>query len=197
MSYFMNDIPTSQHFRHVGIDTHAKVKQKRSKILDSYILQPSMDTKKHRKRNNQHSKGAMLHKLALRRKLDNQTFNELGWIHENGKWKPPNASKPTISKLQPKENLVLDGQTDSGANRIVTNNRQYLHNIQHITPISMSGCHVQEGGIVCKEKGTMHLSSEEGDVIPVEAYFSETVDGTVISSTTIVRQHQDKYSGLV
>jgi hypothetical protein len=43
--------------------------------------------------------------------------------------------------------------------------------------------------------GTLYLTSSDGINLPVTAYYSPQVDGTIILPTTIIRQHNSKYIG--
>jgi hypothetical protein len=84
-------------------------------------------------------------------------------------------------------------QSDSGANRIVTDNIQLLQDVQFIRDYPMGGCSKEEVAIVCTAKGKMILKGRDCDEIMVTAYYSENVDSTIVSPTTIVRQHSNRF----
>ena len=154
MTKLMNDIPTLQHLRDIGIEKSTNIEtEQRTKIIDSSI----MLNRDRPKGNNKHaSRVAVLNKLhSLHKSLDDK-FHEMDWIYDRGKWQPPDMSSITqIHHLQ--HHQQLDLQSDSGANRIVTDNIGYLHNVRWIKPLAMSGCHKDEGGITCTAIGDMYL----------------------------------------
>ena len=131
---------------------------------------------------------------------DNPHFDMSDWIPCDNKWKPPPPAPniPTsdnIPTTQPPSKLSVM-QTDSGANRIVVDDLKLLSNIQPIPPIPMGGCNKNDpAAITCTAVGILHIRSIKGETIRVKAYYSSQVDGTIISPTTIVTQHSDKYLG--
>ena len=88
-------------------------------------------------------------------------------------------------------------QSDSGANRIVTDNMKLLENITFIKDYPMGGCNKEDIAIVCTAKGLLKLTDTHGNTIRVECYFSKDVDGTIVSPTAIVRQHSEKFSSFI
>ena len=73
-----------------------------------------------------------------------------------------------------------------------------LTNVRKIESIPMGGCNKHDYAvIVCTHKGDMPMISMDGTSIVATAYFSKEVDGTIISPTTLVRQHLQTYSGWV
>jgi deoxyuridine 5'-triphosphate nucleotidohydrolase len=129
------------------------------------------------------------------RKLNKQfNFEGNNWTYENEKWKPPQPAQ--LNKMNTSTTSPTLAQSDSGANRIVTDNIELLENVKIITPVPMGGCNKEnETAIVCTAIGQLPIQCNNGTYITVEAYYSEEVDGTIISPTTIVQQHIDKYSG--
>jgi hypothetical protein len=120
-------------------------------------------------------------------------FDGMKWImQDDGRWIPPDGAE--IHKIQKDEQYPM--QSDSGANRIVTDNMELLKNVKHIKPIPMGGCNKDnEAAITCTALGTLSLTATNGTTIKVQAYYSAEVDGTIISPTTIITQHRDKYTG--
>ena len=113
------------------------------------------------------------------------------WIkNKHGKWRPTNPNKASIMKLH-QPTLM---QSDSGANRIVTDNITSLHNIEFIEPYPMGGCNKDEIAITCTAKGLLPIPTTDGDQLNLEAYYSKDVDGTIISPTTIVRQYSHRFT---
>ena len=68
-------------------------------------------------------------------------FPEQHWKFAHGKWLPPENPNPsTVHKLQSSFRGKTENQSDSGANRIVTDNLNTLLDVQQIDPTPMSGC---------------------------------------------------------
>ena len=90
----------------------------------------------------------------------------------------------------------MPAQLDSGANRIVTDDLSLLTNIKMIDPYPMGGCNKNHpAAIICTATDTLQLSSMNGTKLSVTAYYSNQVDGTIISPTTIIVQHKEHYVG--
>ena len=90
------------------------------------------------------------------------------------------------------------GQSDSGANRVVTDDLSRLVKVHNIEDYPMGGCNKSDpAAIVCTKSGFLPMVSKEGTTILVKAYYSNLVDGTIISPTAIVEQHSDIYSGWI
>ena len=122
---------------------------------------------------------------------DNPThvlFEGEDWIQHGNTWRPPDVhDSPKIKKITKNEKSEPSAQSDSGANRIVTNEISLLQNIEYITPLPMGGCNANdEAAITCTARGILSLKSKEGQVIKTKAYYSDEVDGTIISPTTVV-----------
>ena len=139
-------------------------------------------------------------------------YEGFAWNRVDGKWKPPDTELKRQSASRVKESMttathismirklryLTKAQSDSGANRIVTDDITKLTNVVEIEPYPMGGCSKdEEVAIVCTAKGDMNLITEDGSFIKVQAYYSKQVDGTIISPTTIVRQNIDKYTGWI
>lgn len=129
---------------------------------------------------------------------DNQTFEGHDWIlnDENHTWHPGEypTNTPTINKTTINQHSVQD---DSGANRIVTDNLSNLRGIKTITPITMGGCNKDDIAITCTATGYLPIITVENEILLFKAYYSAEVDGTIISPTAMVRQHQDKFQAWV
>ena len=118
---------------------------------------------------------------------------------DDGKWIPPlppekeATQDKVMSSIAPAQDI---NQSDSGANRIVTDDISILDNVKYIDPFPMGGCNKNDpAAIVCTATGHLTLHANDGTQIKVKAYFSEQVDGTIISPTTIVTQHKNKFVG--
>ena len=109
----------------------------------------------------------------------------------DGKWHDPHLPKQqaSINKLH-----TISLQSDSGANRIVTDQLQLLHDVMFIKDYPMGGCNKDNIAITCTAKGKLTLQGLDGSTILVEAYYSSQVDGTIVSPTTVVRQHSTRFS---
>jgi hypothetical protein len=115
---------------------------------------------------------------------DTEAYDEIQQQQHIG----PNIHKTHISSTP--------AQSDSGANRIVTDDITLLSNVQMIDPYPMGGCNKNDpAAIICTAIGNLQLTAVDGTKIKVKAYFSEQVDGTIISPTTIVVQHKEKFVG--
>ena len=86
-------------------------------------------------------------------------------------------------------------QSDTGANQAVTNNKECLYAYNTIEPYPIGGVKADEVAIVCTGQGLLPWESTEGNIIMVRTMYSEEVEGTIISPTTVVQQNQDKYHG--
>jgi hypothetical protein len=112
-----------------------------------------------------------------------QRFEGHDWQLDSEKWQPP-ISHANISKL--KQQSQAPAQSDSGANRIVTDDLSLLTSVTMIDPYPMGGCNKNDPtAIICTAiGGTLQLSSMDGTRISVTDYYSNQVDGTIISPTT-------------
>ena len=87
------------------------------------------------------------------------------WIKtKHGKWRPTNTSKINVMKA----NVSTSMQSDSGANRIVTDDLTSLQNITFISPYPMGGCNKDEIAIVCTAKGILSIPTLEGGTLRLE-----------------------------
>ena len=122
-------------------------------------------------------------------------FDGIHWIHQDdGRWKPPDK----LPDKTPHINVcnASPAQSDSGANRIVTDSLELLQDVVMIEPLPMGGCNKTDtAAIVCTAMGKLPLQSNTGTILLATAYYSAEVDGTIISPTTLVQQHADTYSG--
>ena len=124
-------------------------------------------------------------------KLQN-CFEGKDWNRDDsGRWIPPMPPEQPIKIMKSATSDNIDkNQSDSGANRIVTDDISMLDNVKIIAPVPMGGCNKNDpAAIVCTAMGDLTLTSTDGNQLKVKAYFSEQVDGTIISPTTIVTQH--------
>ncbi len=125
-------------------------------------------------------------------KRPHKIFDEEDWEYCNGKWIPPEIpSQATLLKLQSQSS---PSQSDSGANRVVTDNIDLLIDAHAIDPVPMSGCNKDdENAIVCTAIGKLPLTTLSGETLLVTCYYSAEVDGTIISPTAICAQFSDRY----
>ena len=121
----------------------------------------------------------------------NVPYREQNWIFDNQKWIPPEPDP-----VPPFQINTVKAQSDSGANRIVTDQLSLLEKVKEITPTPMGGCNKEEEiAILCTAVGYLPITTDSGDTIKVLAYYSAQVDGTIISPTTIISQHRKRFSG--
>lgn len=116
------------------------------------------------------------------------------WIKQHGKWFDPYFDdKAKVNKLVNQ----LTMQSDSGANRIVTDDLSLLDNVTFIHNYPMSGCNKEDVAIICTAKGQLTLHSDNGNTLKVTCYYSKDVDGTIVSPTAIIRQHHHRFSSFI
>ena len=65
-------------------------------------------------------------------------FEEEDWGFSKGKWQPPD--NPTIAHVRTLQSKLSPSQSDSGANRVVTDDINLLLDAHAINPTPMSGC---------------------------------------------------------
>ena len=111
--------------------------------------------------------------------------------NDKGLYEPSLDDDPVVNKLH--SNI----QSDSGANRIVTDDITILDNLQHIQNYPMGGCNKDDVAIVCTAKGMLTLTDTDGRTLRVLAYYSKEVDGTIVSPTAIIRQHSSVFSSFI
>jgi hypothetical protein len=105
-------------------------------------------------------------------------------------------TKGVINKLNVVNDSSQSAQSDSGANRIVTDDLTKLTDIRYINPIPMGGCNKDDpSAITCTAIGILQLESTSGQILKTKAYYSKEVDGTIISPTTMISQHRQQFSG--
>ncbi len=121
-------------------------------------------------------------------------YAEENWKYSNGLWLPPEEPPATINKLQ--RNESRPSQSDSGANRVVTDDITKLLEVRNIDPVPMSGCNKDDdSAIVCTAIGKLPIQTMSGEILYVTCYYSEEVDGTIISPTAICSQYRDRFYG--
>ena len=139
------------------------------------------------------------------------------WVRDtDSTWRPHYSNTSSINKTQedgdckyPETIEVEDdiinvptvrilAQSDSGANRIVTNDLQCLVKVRNIAPYPMSGVNVNDpAAIVCTKVGYIPLVAEDGLKILAKTYYSKSVDGTIISPTALTSQYKKYYAGWI
>lgn len=116
-------------------------------------------------------------------------FDSHSWIcNGDGKWIPPKPNNNTIHNLT---QSTTTAQSNSGANRIVTDDINQIIRVKTITPVNMGGCNKEDDAAM----RMLPIQSTSGEEILIHAYYSAEVDSTIISPTTIVTQHKDCFSG--
>ena len=121
-------------------------------------------------------------------------FEGQDWEQHDNNWRAhQKKDKSTISEMVSKN---VAAQSDSRANRIVKDDLSILTNVKIIAPYPMGGCNKTDpAAIICTATGELTLTSMDNTKISVKACFSEQVDGTIISPTTMVVQHKERYVG--
>ena len=86
-------------------------------------------------------------------------------------------------------------QNDTGANENVTCIKSIIHNYVDIDPYPIGGVKADEVAIRCTGKGDLPWMSKEGVCLMIPILFSEEVEGTIVSPTTVVQHHRANYKG--
>ena len=120
--------------------------------------------------------------------------DSMHWTRQtDGKWQPPSTK---ITKMSDNNDIAFLAQSDSGANRIVTNSLNDLQDVTQIDPIIMGSCNKNDpAALTCTAMGKLPIQSMTGEIILATAYYSSEVDGTIISPTTIVSQFKERFVG--
>ena len=90
--------------------------------------------------------------------------------------------------------MSLKLQHDSGANICVTNNLKLLVNVTD-AHMDVNGCSDTGAALTCTKLGYLPWYSKTGERLLIKCYYSSTVSGTIISTSAIVKQYGDRYSG--
>ncbi len=134
-------------------------------------------------------------------------FEGKDWSIHDGNWIPPDTSDqndtfddddpdinvaPTLNKA-----ATSSPQSDSGANNVVTDDLTLLSELKYIAPLPMGGCNKNDpAAIVCTAVGNLTMQCPStSQQIKVKAFYSDQVDGTIVSPTAIARQQKQNYLG--
>ena len=90
--------------------------------------------------------------------------------------------------------MSLKLQHDSGANICVTNNIKLLVNVQD-SDMKVNGCSDTGTAMTCTKVGFLPWYSKTGERLLIKCYYSAAASGTIISTSAIVKQYSDRYSG--
>ena len=109
--------------------------------------------------------------------------------------KDPNTmSTGMINKV----NFQPQYQSDSGANRNVTNQKELLIHYKSIKPYSISGVNQDAAGnIECVGEGDMILRTDGNRTMLIRTLHSPNSSGTIISPTAVAKQYSHRYSGWI
>jgi hypothetical protein len=189
----LNDISYRQVIRKLtnGIEdiNLTRGKENNYVLIDSYIYDPD-EEKGHI--NITRAQSPSIHDTSDKDNPNTLLPDNMNWTqNDDGKWIPPKSETKVINKIQ------QHAQSDSGANRIVTDNITQMINVTTIPPLpAMGGCNKEDkNAIICTAMGLLPIQSASGEELLVHAYYSAEVDGTIISPTTIVTQNKDRFSG--
>jgi hypothetical protein len=110
-----------------------------------------------------------------------------------------------MRKLQTKHNIVntknatgiyrqcLRMQNDGGANRSITNQKHLLLSYEDIVPYPITGVKDGEPALFCTGKGYMPWKDDNGEILLVHCYYSESVADTIISPNDVVHQNIQRF----
>ena len=88
-------------------------------------------------------------------------------------------------------------QSDSGANRSVTNQKHLLINFKEIPPYAIKGVNDEEAAIHCTGIGYLPWKADTGEILLIQCLYCKESAGTIISPSSVNLQYQDKYDGWV
>jgi hypothetical protein len=97
--------------------------------------------------------------------------------------------------IQTDTTILIRLQVDSGANRSLTNKKEYLSRYQSTQTYNIYGVTKDEVALQCTGKGYLPWQSENGDILYVPCYYSPAAAETIISPTDVVLSHKHLYSG--
>jgi len=86
-------------------------------------------------------------------------------------------------------------KSDTGENNNVTDRKQLLVTYKDIESYPIGGVKAEDLAIICTGKGIPPRLSQEGKCTMIETLYCADVDGTIISSTTVVIQQIHLYQG--
>ena len=90
--------------------------------------------------------------------------------------------------------MSLKLQHDSGANICVTNNVKLLVNTTDAR-MDVNGCSDTGAAMTCTKVGYLPWYSKTGERLLIKCFYSAKASGTIISTSAIVKQYSDRYSG--
>ena len=83
---------------------------------------------------------------------------------------------------------------DSGANRSVTNDLSLLCDVEEIAkPYTIQGANENSGFLSCTHKGIFNLRCDDDSYIQLPVYYSNDIDGTIISPTEVCMHNPTRY----
>ena len=88
-------------------------------------------------------------------------------------------------------------QSDTGANRCVSDQKHIMTNYHDIEPYHVGGIEADEIAITCTGAGLIPWYSEEGILNLVPCLYSSQCDGTLITPTNVVESNSEKYHSFV
>jgi hypothetical protein len=86
-------------------------------------------------------------------------------------------------------------QVDGGANRSLTNKKEYLSRYQPTQTYNIYGVTKDEIALQCTGKGYLPWPSDNGDILYIPCYYSPNAAETIISPTDVVMSHRHLYTG--
>jgi hypothetical protein len=86
-------------------------------------------------------------------------------------------------------------QIDGGANRSLTNNKQLLSRFKTTTSYNIHGINKDDIALQCTDKGYLHWTSNNGDILYIPCYYSPEASETIMSPTDVLLSHKHLYTG--
>jgi len=86
-------------------------------------------------------------------------------------------------------------QVDGGANRSLTNKKEYLSRYQSTQTYNIYGVTKDEIALQCTGKGYLPWHSDNGDILYIPCYYSPHAAETIISPTDVIMSHRHLYTG--
>ena len=86
-------------------------------------------------------------------------------------------------------------QNDSGVTHTVTNNKDILLDFETIDGLPIAGLEKDTAALEVTGKGRLPITSDEGDILIIDALYAPKAECTLISPAAITTQYDDIYVG--
>ena len=90
---------------------------------------------------------------------------------------------------------LIPAQEDNGANRTCTSNKSLLIDYKDIDPYPINGVNADGPALHCTGIGLLPWKNEDGQLLLIRCFYSNAINGTIISPNDVVAQFIHKFSG--